>query len=253
MLTDILICLVASIAVYCYGSLLQLPQLPKGRYASLGDAPSVSGGPIGASTELHQHERASAVQEARSRESRWLATWKAKHTAMRRIALGDYGPLEPGVIRLPVEDLVIVSMPVLLYESSSKSRHAIFRRRAAQLVTWNQPTDSGKTIRVAFRDRGILELTKERFIFKSAKQRREFPLGELTHFSATSTRLAIAARGRYGVSYFTGVESAEIRARIEPDAEDTWPAETISFNVQGQDISEIVEWLMPQPSPPEPA
>jgi hypothetical protein len=193
------------------------------------------------------------AMRASSQESKWIAAWKAKHDAMRRIACGFEGPLEPGVLRLPVEGRVILSLPVFLYENRTKNRRAIFKRKAAESLTRKDPSSTGRAVTIALTDRGTLELTAERFIFKSSRQRREFPLGELTHFRATSSRIVIAARGRYGVSYFEPLDDSQIRARVEPEAGDSWAAETFSFNVQGADISEMVMWLTGQPPMPEPA
>ncbi|MEP7066139.1 MAG: hypothetical protein ABI889_08920 [Gemmatimonadota bacterium] len=106
---------------------------------------------------------------------------------------------------------------------------------------------------IALTDRGTLELTEERFIFRSERQRREFPLGELTYFCTTWSSIAIAARGRYGVSYFRGFSDSHMQVRIEPEAEDTWLADNFAFTVRENEISQIVMWLMRQPTSPEPA
>jgi hypothetical protein len=190
----------------------------------------------------------------RAHDTKGLAQWRAKKDALRRIAHGCEMPFEPYIVRLPIKDRVILSMPVSLYESRSRKRPVVLRRQADQSLTWDHPAGSGKSVNIALTDRGVLELTEERFIFKSARQRREFPLGELTHFSVTSSRLAIAAHGReYGISYFKGIGEVRLQAHVEPGPGDTWPAEDISFAVHGADISEIVRWLTPLPPSPEPA
>jgi hypothetical protein len=198
----------------------------------------------------HLHERW-GKRPAREPLSPLEAALQARHDEIVRLARKSQPTVVPGLIRPDVEDRLVLSMPVFLYES--RSRRCLFpaANRASRKLVWAHRTNAGKTVSISLVDRGTLELRQRQFIFTSARRKRVFSLDALTHFSATWSSIAIAAPGSRGISYFRGIHETRISFCVRPTPAEMWPTLDCEFNFRGTEIKEIVN-LMQSASTPEP-
>jgi hypothetical protein len=171
------------------------------------------------------------------------AALQARHDEIVRLARRSRPTVVPGLIRTDVEDRLVLSMPVFLYES--RSRRCLFpaANRASRQLVWAHRTHAGKTVSISLVDRGTLELRQRQFIFTSARRKRVFSLDALTHFSATWSSIAIAAPGNRGISYFRGIHATRISLCVRPTPEEMWPTLECEFNFRGTEIKEIVNLM----------
>lgn len=192
------------------------------------------------------------LPKARSRDTFVEALCKARRAEIVRLASVPRPTTVPGLSRLFEEERVILSMPVFLYESASKRRLFPAASKAGRKLVWEHRASSGRLITISLVDHGTLLLTNLRFAFTGARRQREFRIDELTHLSATWSSIALAARGRHGISYFTRLNASRLRFPVIPTAGDTWQAEAGSFNLMGFDLMEILN-IMNDPSLPAPS
>jgi len=184
------------------------------------------------------------------RTSRWppfeaiLAAWRAE---LARIANGRASLDEPWLARLVANERVIFSAPVLLYEDHSTRRQLTCAHARKRPLIWQYRASSGKMVKISVLDSGTLLLTQRRFIFASARRRREFPLDELTHFSSTSEDVALARRGHHGIAYFKGVGAQRVTYQVKPGETDDWDAMHFSLTFTGNDLRELLHILQTAP------
>lgn len=185
------------------------------------------------------------------RRTPFEALMKARRAEIVRLASVPRPTTVPGLSR-PLEERVILSMPVFLYESASRRRLYPPVSKAGRKLVWEHRASSGRRITISLVDHGTLRLTNLRFVFAGARRQREFPLDELTHLSTTWSSIALAARGHHGISYFTRLNASRLRFPVVPEAGDTWQAEAGSFQLMGGDLKEILK-IMNHPSPSAPS
>jgi len=154
----------------------------------------------------------------------------------------------PGLSRLFEDERDILTMPVFLYENASRRRLYPPVSKAGRRLVWEHRASSGRLITISLVDHGTLRLTNVRFVFAGARRQREFPLDDLAHLSTTWSSIALAARGRHGISYFVGLNASRLRFPVVPEAGDTWKAEAGSFQLMGGDLKEILRIIMNYPS-----
>ena len=189
------------------------------------------------------------LPKARKKTTFVEALMKARRAEIVRLARLSTPTIVPGLSHLFEDERLILSMPVFLYESVSGRRLYPPASKLGRKLVWEHRASSGKLIVISPVDRGALRLTNRRFVFAGARRQREFPVDELTHFSTTWSSIALAARGRLGISYFTGLNASRLRFPVIPEAGDLWQAQAGSFNVRGVDLKDILD-LMRDPSPP---
>ena len=181
------------------------------------------------------------LPKARKKDTLVGALVKARRAEIVRLARVSKPTIVPGLSHLFDDERLILSMPVFLYESVSRRRLYPPASRAGRKLVWEHRASSGKLITISAVDRGTLRLTSRRFVFAGARRQREFPLDALTHLSATWSSIALAARGRHGISYFTRLNETRLRFPVIPEAGDTWQAQSGSFNLMGTDLKEILD------------
>lgn len=181
------------------------------------------------------------------RQTPFEALMKARRAEIVRLASVPRPTTVPGLSR-PLEERVILSMPVFLYESASRRRLFPPVSKAGRKLVWEHRASSGRLISISLVDHGTLRLTNLRFIFAGVRRQREFPLDELTHLSSTWSSIALAARGHHGISYFMGLHASRLSFPVEPEAGDTWKTEAGSFPLMGGDLKEILRIVMNYPS-----
>jgi hypothetical protein len=188
-----------------------------------------------------------------AKESRWppyeatLVAWRAE---IARIAASNQSLEDQGLTRLAANERIIFSAQVSLYEDRSTRRILTSASMRSRPILWQHRASSGKVVKISLLDRGTLLLTHRRFIFASARRRREFPLDELTHYSSTSSDVALARRGHHGIAYFKGIGAHRIAYQVSPGENDNWDARHFSFNFTGNDLREILHILQTDPLPP---
>lgn len=187
------------------------------------------------------------LPKARGRDTFVEALFKARRAEIVRLASVPRPTTVPGLSR-PLEEHVILSMPVFLYESASRRRLYPPASKAGRKLVWEHRASSGRLITISLVDHGTLRLTNLRFVFAGARRQREFPLDDLTHLSTTWSSIALAACGHHGISYFVGLHASRLRFPVVPEAGDTWQAQGGSFNLMGGDLKEILK-IMSHPSP----
>lgn len=177
------------------------------------------------------------------------ALMKAKLAEYMRLASTLEYHRVPHLSRPPSGERLVLSMPVFLYESSEnrlrRNRSVTARHLMRDLVAAH-PTGAASRESVVLVDRGTLMVTHRRIVFKSPRRLREFPLNELSFFSTTWSSIALAARWRYGISYFRGIGATRIKFKVEGEG-DSGEARDYSFNITGPDIREIVNILQAAP------
>src|SRR5450432_2787096 len=175
------------------------------------------------------------------------ALMKARRAEIVRLASVARPTTVPGLSR-PLEEHVILSMPVFLYESASRRRLYPPASKAGRKLVWEHRASSWRLITISLVDHGTLRLTNLRFVFAGARRQRKFPLDKLTHLSTTWSSIALAARGCHGISYFVGLNALRLSFPVVPEAGDTWKAEAGSFQLMGGDLKEILRIIMNYPS-----
>ena len=175
---------------------------------------------------------------------------KAKRAEYMRLASTIHYARVPHLSGPPTGERLVLSMPVLLYESHEnhlmKSVSLAAINRSKDLVHAH-PTGSVKRENIVLVDRGTLMVTHRRILFTSPRKLREFPLRELTFFSTALSSVALAARWRFGISYFRGIGATRLRFRTEPEGDEKGEGRDFSFNITGEDIREIVKILQAAP------
>ena len=178
------------------------------------------------------------------------AFYKARRAEYMRLASSIHYVRVPHLSRPPTGERLVLSMPVSLYESREnrlmKHMSYVQINRSNDLIHAH-PTGSSKRERLVLVDRGTLMVTHRRMLFTSPRRMREFPLGELTFFSTTWSSIALAARWRFGISYFHGLSATRLRFNVEPEGDETWPTIEYAFSITGEDIKEIVRILQAAP------
>jgi hypothetical protein len=172
------------------------------------------------------------------------AFWQARHDEIVRLAQAHEPTTVPGLLSPDVEDRAIVSMPVYLYES--RPARWLFPNVRVTYGTHSRArhTSSEKKVTISPVDHGMLELTRRRLIFSSSRRQREFLLDELTHFTATTSGIALAARGDGAISYFKGISATSINFDVVPGVMDRWPLVRCTFDLTGYELKEIVRLLL---------
>ena len=172
------------------------------------------------------------------------AFWQARHDEVVRLAQTHEPTTVPGLISPDVEDRVIISMPVYLYES--RPARWLFPNVRVTYGTRSRArhTSSEKKATISPVDHGTLELTRRRFVFSSSRRQREFLLDELTHVTATSSGIALATRGDGAISYFKGIAATSISFEVVPGVMDRWPPVHCTFDLTGYEIKQIVRLLL---------
>lgn len=180
----------------------------------------------------------------RPRRSFREAFWQARHDEVVRLAQSHEPTTVPGLIRADVEDRAIVSMPVYLYER--RPARWLFPNTRVTYGTCSRArrTSSEKKAVISPVDHGTLELTRRRFVFSSARREREFLLDELIHFTATTSSIALAARGDGAISHFKGISATSINFDVVPGVMDRWPTVHCTFDFTGYELKEIVRLLL---------
>ncbi|MDQ2767669.1 MAG: hypothetical protein M3Y30_10985 [Gemmatimonadota bacterium] len=175
---------------------------------------------------------------------------KAKRAEYMRLASTIHYVRVPHLDGHPTGEKLVLSLPVLLYESREnrllKGMSLAAINRSNDLMRAH-PIDSARKKSIVLVDRGTLMLTHRRILFTSQRKLREFPLRELTVFSTTLSSVALAARWRFGISYFRGIDATRLTFRTEPEEGEQWEGREFSFNMTGQDIREIVNILLAAP------
>lgn len=177
------------------------------------------------------------------------AIWRARRAEIIRLAKSNQAVQVPHLSRLPADERFILSIPVFLYESRSRKPPFPAAMRMRRDIVWRHVNRPGAQIIITLVDSGTLMLTHRRIIFTSSRRRREFLLGELTHVSAKPSGIAFAARGRFGVSYFTGIDATTLAFRVTPEGDERWKARDWSGKLSGQDIQAMVNFLQRMPLP----
>jgi hypothetical protein len=174
---------------------------------------------------------------------------EVRHALIVRIASAAQSIEPPLSVRIPEDERLVLLIPVILNECVSTKRLRPLARAARRELVWPHSTHSGKKLIISPVDAGTLLLTRRRFIFTSARRRREFPLAELTHFSTCRTGIALATRGRNGVAYFTGLENLRLGVPVAPHPPQVEPARFMESALNGQDLEEILQLLRTTPPP----
>jgi len=219
MVTDILISLVVAIVVHCYQSLLEVPTMAKRQYASLGDVPSASDAPVAVTMEKYRHE------------------------AVARLAIARCASAVPESVHFALEERLILSVPVILYEHHPTRRLFSRANRSTRRMVWRPDNHSGTPVRVSSVDGGVLLLTNRRFIFVSLRRQREYPLEQLAHFSTTLVGVALATAGRFGVDFFTGLNAQNLRVDLPESVMRTKEPCHMTFRFSGKDLEYLVHLL----------
>ena len=172
------------------------------------------------------------------------AFWQARHDEVVRLAQSHEPTTVPGLVSADVDDRVILSIPVHLYES--RPERWLFPSTRVTYGTGSRAlrTRSEKKVTISPVDHGTLELTRRRLIFSSAGRQREFLLDELIHFAATKSAIALAARGDGAISTFKGIPASSISFEVVPGVMDRWPTVHCIFDLTGYEVKEIVRLLL---------
>lgn len=174
----------------------------------------------------------------------------AKRAEYMRLASSLHYVRVPHLSGPPTGERLVLSMPVLLYES--RENHLMHRMSLAAInrskdLVHAHPTGSARRETIVLVDRGTLMVTHRRILFTSPRKLREFPLRELTFFSTGLASVALAARWRFGISYFRGIGATRLGFRTGPEADEQGEGREFSFNMTGEDIREIVKILQAAP------
>ena len=174
---------------------------------------------------------------------------RAKRTEYMRLASTLHYVRVPHLTGPPTGERLVLSMPVLLYESRENHprRTSLSAINQSRELVRAHPTGSPRREMIVLVDRGTLMVTHRRVVFTSPRKLREFPLRELTFFSTSLSSIALAARSRFGISYFRGIDATRLRFRIEPEVDEEGEGREFSFNMTGEDIREIVKILQAAP------
>jgi hypothetical protein len=178
------------------------------------------------------------------------AFMRAKRVEYMRLASTLHYVRVPHLSGPPTGERLVLSMPVFLYES--RENHLMKRMSYVEIsrsrdLLHEHPTGSAKREAIVLVDRGTLMVTHRRILFTSPRKLREFPLRELTFFSTALSSVALAARWRFGISYFRGIGATRLRFRTEPEGDEEGEGQDFSFNITGEDIKEIVKILQAAP------
>ena len=173
--------------------------------------------------------------------------YAARHAEVARIArTGSMEP--PASFRLSDDERLLFFIPVIFNECASTMRRGRVSGVTITELVWPHFTSSGKRLIISPVDAGTLFLTNRRFIFRSAKRRREFPLAELTHVSTCRAGIALATRGRHGIAYFTGLDALIFGIQWALETPGNSPQQCVACALNGQDVEEILQLLRTTPS-----
>lgn len=172
-----------------------------------------------------------------------LATSRARYAELTRLACTYSATRGAGTLPLLHGERLIFTAPAVLHELRSTHRRLIHPGKKSRDIVWPHSGGARRAPVISPVDRGTLMLTNERFVYAGARKHREFPVGELTYVSGAREAIALGRRGRYGVSYFTGLDAVRISFYVMPGPEDRWKPQRVECPLTGGELVHVVGLL----------